>query len=362
MPEQTVSVVIPAYNAAATIDATLLSVRRQTHQALEVVVVVDGATDDTATLARRHGAEDPRVRVLVMRNGGVAAARNAGARIATGAFIAPIDADDLWHPDKVRRQLAVFAAGGPRMGCVYSPFRVIDMEDAVIFTAPRPTFSGPLFLRSLYFNFVGNGSGLMIRREAFVDVGGYEPGLRAMGLEGAEDRLIQILIARRWLTGVAADYLVGYRRHRNAMSANFDRSLRSSMAALDIVARRHPETPPRHLRRARAVMQVRMALKRLRAAPGLSSRAALFYALRASRGLTRRFAPEPLLGASFLDCDPGQGPRPWSDGTLREVMRRLADEDRAFFHACAADPSQPAPEDATAAPVTPGAAMIAPPP
>ena len=73
------------------------------------------------------------------------------------------------------------------MGFVYSPFRVIDMNGDVLFTAPQPNFSGSVFFQIMYFNFVGNGSGLLIRRAAFDEAGGYEPALRAMRTERVND-------------------------------------------------------------------------------------------------------------------------------------------------------------------------------
>lgn len=87
-----VTVVIPAYNAAATIDETLLSVRSQSHRRLEILVVDDGSKDATAHIVQRHCAEDSRIRLIRQRNSGVAAARNRGVAEATGDFVAPIDA------------------------------------------------------------------------------------------------------------------------------------------------------------------------------------------------------------------------------------------------------------------------------
>jgi len=355
MHDAKVSVVAPSYNDTSTLDATLMSVRCQTHENLEAVVVVDGATDATEEIARRHSAQDPRVRVLVTENGGVAAARNAGAGATTGAFIAPIDADDLWHPDRLRRQLAVFETGGEKMGFVYSPFRVIDMNGDVLFTAPQPNFSGSVFFQIMYFNFVGNGSGLLIRRAAFDEAGGYEPALRAMRMEGAEDRLIQMLIASRWLVGVAPDYLIGYRRHPGAMSSNFDRGMRSSMMALDLVAQRRPKIPVQHLRGARAVILVSLSRLRLRAgdvagalrafseatrtAPGIACIAATTFILDRWRGVKRRFGLEPFVGEPFLACDPALGAQPWPRQPVCRLIRKLEAEDRALFASRLPQPS-----------------------
>src|SRR4051812_20898906 len=102
--QQLVSVVIPAYNAAATLDETLRSVRSQTHGALEIIVVNDGSADGTGTIAQRHAAVDHRVQVVTQDNAGLAASRNAGWMRARSEVIAFIDADDLWAPTKIERQ------------------------------------------------------------------------------------------------------------------------------------------------------------------------------------------------------------------------------------------------------------------
>jgi len=140
-----VSVVVPAFNAAATIEETLQSISQQTHRNLEVIVVDDGSSDDTAALVRRHSVRDPRFRVISQPNGGVASARNAGVRASHGEFVAFIDADDLWHPTKIAKQAAALLAGGPETALVYSPFRVIDSAGNVIGSPHKYGVNGWVF-------------------------------------------------------------------------------------------------------------------------------------------------------------------------------------------------------------------------
>ena len=97
-----VSVVIPAYNAQATLGETLRSVLAQTHRNLEIVVVDDGSTDDTWQLMQGFGAA---IRPIHQRNAGIAATRNAGLAAARGDFIALLDADDLCEPERIAVQL-----------------------------------------------------------------------------------------------------------------------------------------------------------------------------------------------------------------------------------------------------------------
>jgi glycosyltransferase involved in cell wall biosynthesis len=100
-----ISVLIPAYNSAATIRATLESVLCQTTAADEILVMDDGSTDQTAAIL---GLYEPRIKVFSQPNGGVSSARNALIARATGDLVAFLDSDDLWHPSYLKTQLRVF--------------------------------------------------------------------------------------------------------------------------------------------------------------------------------------------------------------------------------------------------------------
>ncbi len=125
-----VSVIIPAYNACVTVERTISSVVNQTYSNLEVLVVDDGSTDETALLVQRMADADPRIRLLQKPNGGLVSARNFGIAHASGEFIAPIDADDLWHPEKIAKQVrlpgcfAMFSSGQCVCRSDYTKFRV----------------------------------------------------------------------------------------------------------------------------------------------------------------------------------------------------------------------------------------------
>jgi glycosyltransferase involved in cell wall biosynthesis len=100
-----ISCIVPVYNCERYLGETLDSVLAQTYEPLEIIVVDDGSTDQTAAIAARYA---PRVHYLWEPNAGEAAARNRGLSAARGDFVAFVDADDLWHPDKLQRQVARF--------------------------------------------------------------------------------------------------------------------------------------------------------------------------------------------------------------------------------------------------------------
>jgi glycosyltransferase involved in cell wall biosynthesis len=234
-----VSVVVPAYNAQGTLDETLRSVRGQTHRALEIIVVDDGSTDDTRAIAQRHAVEDQRVRVLYQDNAGVAAARNAGWRDAAAELIAFIDADDLWAPAKIERQVQALQAAGPQAGLAYCWTARIDRDSRVIFAPPGRCHEGDVLLEIARSNFVGSGSAALLRRQALVDAGGFEPRLRAEGAQGCEDWLLYCRVAETYGFALAPEYLVGYRYMPDNMSSDRPRMFRSHMLMCEEMLKRN---------------------------------------------------------------------------------------------------------------------------
>lgn len=117
-----VSVVIPAYNAARTLPATIESVLAQTFRPIEVLLVDDGSTDDTASIAKSFGDS---LRYLWRPNAGDVAARNTGIRSSTGTYVSLLDADDLWLPDKLARQIQMME-GDPTIGATQCSALFVD--------------------------------------------------------------------------------------------------------------------------------------------------------------------------------------------------------------------------------------------
>ena len=226
-----VAVIVPAFNAERTIDATLASVRAQTHSELEIIVVDDGSTDGTAATVMRHAADDPRIRLIAQANAGVAAARNRGIAEATAKLIAPIDADDLWHPEKIALQVEEMRRK-PKLALVCTAYLIIDERSRVAFVVggrlPHSTRFEDLCRR----NFIGNGSSAMMKRSVILSCGGYDPSLRDQGAEGCEDLKLYLQIAHRHEIAMIHQPLTSYRQLTGNMSSESNRMLRS----FDLVA------------------------------------------------------------------------------------------------------------------------------
>ena len=242
-PTPLVSAIVPAYNAAAHVRAALASAQAQTYPNLEIVVVDDGSTDGTARIVAEVAERDARVRLFCQHNRGVAAARNRAIEASSGAFIAPLDADDVWFPEKIARQVARMQASGPEAGLVYAWSVSIDEEGASIGVARRVALEGRVHQALLSVNFLGNASVPLLRRSCVEAVGGYDSGLRGRGGEGCEDWDLALRIAERWEVRVAPAFLVGYRRVPGSMSRDFASMARSHALVVADVRRRHPEIP-----------------------------------------------------------------------------------------------------------------------
>jgi glycosyltransferase involved in cell wall biosynthesis len=235
-----VSVIIPLFNAAGTIDRTLLSVRTQTYRALEIIIVDDGSTDDGPDIVRRHASEDKRIQLIQQKNAGVAAARNAGIAAASGEFIAPIDADDLWAPEKTALQLAALMRAGPPTALAYCWYAMIDQADHILLEKRCMAEGNVLPIMALY-NIVGNGSSAMMRKAAVAAAGGYDCGLRDRGAEGCEDYTLYFSIAEHAHYALVPHTLVGYRESPANMSSDLRKALRSRDLCIPQFARRHPK-------------------------------------------------------------------------------------------------------------------------
>jgi glycosyltransferase involved in cell wall biosynthesis len=176
---------------------------------------------------------DKRVRIIEQANAGVAAARNKGILLSTGQFIAPLDADDLWHSSCIEKRMAVLLSGGADMCGVYAGCRLINWDGRVISSQPIFAFEGNIFSYLLCLNLIGNGSNLLMRKDAVLAVGGYESWLRTAGAEGCEDALLQFRLASKYRFGCVPEYLVGYMKRPDSMSSDIFQMFDSEQKVLE---------------------------------------------------------------------------------------------------------------------------------
>lgn len=253
-----VSVIVPCYNAAATIDATLTSVLRQSVGEIEVVCIDDGSTDATLALIEARAATDARVRVTSQPNGGVAAARNAGIAASRARFVAFIDADDLWEPEHLASALRHFAQRGD-LGISYCSARFIDTNGRE--TGRANPKLGPLTPANLLAsNPTTTCSTLVARREVFRDVGVFRSGMRH-----TEDQewLFRVSLSG-WAIAGRPDVHVSYRTSPGGLASDLEGMLGGFERMIAEARRLAPQLVARSEGAARARMNLFLARRAVR--------------------------------------------------------------------------------------------------
>jgi glycosyltransferase involved in cell wall biosynthesis len=238
-----VSVVIPAYNAEAFIQKTLTSVLSQTYKNLEILVIDDGSTDRTVEIVEAMAEGDRRIRLLQQSNSGVAAARNLGIKHAKGEFIAPLDADDIWYPQNIEKQVQCFLESNANVGLVYSWSADVDDQDIPTGTFHTAQIEGKVYSTLLCHDFLGNASSSLIRRTCFQKVGLYNCQFREQNAQGCEDWDLYLRIAEQYQFRVVPEVLVGYRKIQSSMSCNYRSMANSHLLMLQASQQKHSEIP-----------------------------------------------------------------------------------------------------------------------
>lgn len=235
-----VSIIVPAWNSQSTLGETLRSAAAQTYRAIEIIIVDDGSTDGTAAVAEAFCKEEPRARLVRQENGGLSAARNRAVKESNGAWIAPLDADDLFHPTKIEKQLAAALDSPTPPGLVFCWYHDIDEDGLVLGSGPRWDVAGPGLKRLAYESPIHTP---LILREAIDLVGGYDESLL-----GCEDLKIHLQIARIFPVVVVPEYLFGYRHHSSPSWRTLDILLDSWTRVVDGFAGQDPGLSARELR------------------------------------------------------------------------------------------------------------------
>jgi GT2 family glycosyltransferase len=204
-----VSVIIPTYNCARYLPEAIDSVLAQTYRDFEIIVVDDGSTDDTPDVLARYGEA-----ILVIRqpNQGRGAARNAGILAARGQYIAFLDADDLWLPEKLEKQVALLRARAGA-GWVYSDHALLDAnggrgEGFLRLYGIRPAPDGGRMLPALLKACVAQTGTVVVRAECFRKVGLFDVSFRR-----SQDYDMWIRLACHFETACVDEVLALYRQH-----------------------------------------------------------------------------------------------------------------------------------------------------
>ena len=227
-----VSVIIPVYNGEKTIEQTISSVLNQTLTDFELIIINDDSKDGTLEIV--HQIKDPRIKVFSYARSGVSASRNYGIAHACSEFVAFLDADDLWTPDKLEAQLKVLQEN-PQAGVAYSWTNCIDESGKFLRPASHISASGNVYEKLLLTNFLDSGSNLLVRREAFNEVGVFDESVSP-----AEDWDMWLRLAARYHFVAVPSPQVLYRVYPNSSSANV---WKLEAACLQVIERAFQQVP-----------------------------------------------------------------------------------------------------------------------
>jgi glycosyltransferase involved in cell wall biosynthesis len=254
-----VSVVVPAYNAARTLVATLERALAQTVRDIEVIVVDDGSTDPTVDVLRPLSNRDRRLRLIHTANRGVSAARNVGILAASADLIAFLDADDLWPLDHLATHLGRLVPAAPAIDVSFSAARFIDARGVVI-GAATPRLTGITAEHLLSTNPTTTTSTWVVRRSAFATAGLFDVSLRH-----AEDQewLVRAALSGLRIEGTDATR-VDYRVATGGLASDLDRMHAGFEAMLSKVEQRAPHLVARSGPSARAAEELYLARHALR--------------------------------------------------------------------------------------------------
>lgn len=256
MPNPRVTAVIPVFNGERYLAAAVESVLSQS-EVTECVVVDDGSTDGTEDVCRAFGNDIVLVR---QPNGGVASARNAGVAVAGGSYVAFLDADDLWMPEKSAVQLEAMQRW-PQSGWSYCGFRMVDERGRrrfdVLPSALAARLDGAMHMEGFGFGF---SFAAMVTREALDAVGPFDTDLST----SADLDYVWRLSRRFGAVGVPAPLAI-YRQHRSQMHLDTAALLHDYQRIVDVAFPVDDPIALRHRRRSLANLHTHVAASLVRA-------------------------------------------------------------------------------------------------
>ena len=231
----TVEIIMPAYNAAAFLPFALDSVIAQTFTDWRILLVDDGSKDDTAAIAARYGERlGPRLRYIYQENRGLPAARNTAIRQAEGEFLALLDSDDVWLPQRLEASLRPFE-GQPEVGLTYGLVEGIDLHGATRGrmeprSYPQGWVAAKIYMREMDLPCPT----VTFRRRALEGIGLFDETMRA-----TEDRDLWVRLAQRHKVACVPEIIAQYRASPQAMTTDPDRMLTAQLRFVE----KHYRTP-----------------------------------------------------------------------------------------------------------------------
>jgi glycosyltransferase involved in cell wall biosynthesis len=220
-----ISIIIPAFNAEATIAKTIQSVLDQTFSEFEIIVIDDGSSDSTVDIVYQFN--EPRLRVLSFVNAGLPASRNRGIKNSNSKYIAFLDADDLWTQDKLAEQFKALE-NRPQAALAYSWTDYIDENDNFLFSGNYISPQGDVYKEILLKNFLENGSNPLIRRDAIEKIGLFDESLTS-----AEDWEFWVRLASQYEFVCVSVPQILYRQSLRSMSANLTNLEKEALKVID---------------------------------------------------------------------------------------------------------------------------------
>jgi glycosyltransferase involved in cell wall biosynthesis len=211
-----VSVIVPTHNRVQFVRNAVSSVLDQIFQDFEVIVVDDASIDNTSEEV--HALNDERIRYIKHeRNQGGSASRNTGIKNAKGEFLAFLDDDDEWLPEKLSMQIELLHKSGPQVGCIYTGALRIEKSSQKVVSCRTPIKRGYIFDDMLVKNWIGGASTLLAKKECFDCVGLFDEKLQS-----SQDWDMWIRLSQKYHFDFVDKPLVRYFRHEKKISTNFD--------------------------------------------------------------------------------------------------------------------------------------------
>lgn len=244
-----VSIVMPAYNAFQYLHEAIESVLAQTFNDFELLIIDDGSTDSTAEVAHHYSQRDSRVKLFSQANQGVSVARNTGIKMAQGEFIAFLDSDDQWLPDKLAAHIEHLNSDS-NLGISFGRVEFMKLNGKPTGQLSNSPLSNLKPQNFLYENPIITNSNPVVRRETFEQVGDFD---ESMSYAEDLDWCLRVICSRRWKIEGINQVLMRYRTTEGGLSSRLYR-MEEGWDLLIVKARQYaPKLVEQHYPRARAV-------------------------------------------------------------------------------------------------------------